>query len=104
MDYKDFGNRVRDVRRRLHMTQEMLAEKLGVSPSFLGHIERGQRAASIETLVALCNALNVSPDYLLSASLDSYEYKMDDRLSPKERMKLTELLRFAEEAVKNWDD
>jgi len=104
MDYKDFGNRVREARRRLHMTQEALAEELGVSASFLGHIERGKRAASIETLVALCNTLNVSPEYLLSASLTSSEYQVDDRLSPQEKMKVTQLLRFAEEAVKYWDD
>lgn len=69
MDYRDLGIRVRTIRRQAGMTQEELAEKVGISASFLGHIERGSRVASLETLVALCNTLNISPVYLLEASL-----------------------------------
>ena len=69
MDYISLGRRVNKRRRELHMTQEQLAEKLQLSTSFLGHIERGTRKASLETLIALCNALDVSPNYLLERSL-----------------------------------
>ena len=71
MDYKDLGNRVRTVRRQQSFTQEQLAEKVGISASFLGHIERGTRKASLDTVVKLCNALEVSPSLLLQDSLDS---------------------------------
>lgn len=52
-----------------HLTQEQLAVKIGVSVSFIGHIERGSRTTSLETLVAICNTLEVSPEYLLYDSL-----------------------------------
>lgn len=69
MDNRSFGHRVRLERRRKRLTQEALAERIGVSASFMGHIERGTRATSTETLVALCNALEVSPAVLLCDSL-----------------------------------
>ncbi|MGN0777960.1 MAG: helix-turn-helix domain-containing protein [Aristaeellaceae bacterium] len=103
MDYKDLGNRVRTVRRQHSLTQEQLAEKVGISASFLGHIERGTRVASLETLVAICNTLNVTPEYLLSASLHTFENRMPDGLSEHERATLSEFLRLAQDTVRNWD-
>lgn len=69
MDYVDIGRRIRIQRRFLNLTQGELANQIGVSPSFIGHLERGTRQASLETLVALANVLDVSLDYLLAASL-----------------------------------
>ena len=69
MDYVKLGMRVRQQRAMNRLTQEQLAEKTGVSTSFIGHIERGEKKASMETIVALCNALSVSPSMLLQDSL-----------------------------------
>ena len=74
MPYQDLGRRIKQQRILAQMTQEKLAEKAGISLSFLGHIERGTRKASLDTLVKLCNALKVSPRVLLQDSL------MDDLL------------------------
>ena len=65
MDYADIGRRIRAKRRALKLTQSALAEMAGVTPSFLGHIERGTRVMSVETLVALCPALGCTPNELL---------------------------------------
>ena len=70
MDYESLGMRIRRARKAAGMTQADLAEKLGISTSFLGHIERGTRKASLETVVGIANALNVSTDLLLQDSLD----------------------------------
>lgn len=104
MEYKDMGMRVRVARRHLGLTQEQLAERVGISASFLGHIERGTRVASLETLVALCNTLCVKPEYLLSASLQSFDSTLTDCLTPQERSKLNEFLRLAQDAVRNWNE
>ena len=69
MDYKKLGMRVRQQRVLCQLTQEQLAEKAGVSNSFIGHIERGEKKASVETVVALCNAMDISPSVLLQDSL-----------------------------------
>ncbi len=64
MDYAAMGQRIKQARKARHLTQEQLAEVCGLSASFLGHIERGTRKASLETLYALCETLQVSADYL----------------------------------------
>ena len=65
MDYAAIGERVRIRRKSLHLTQEKLAELTGISVAFVGHIERGTRKLSVETLYDLCKALDVSADYLM---------------------------------------
>ena len=69
MDYIAFGQRVRYFRIRRHMTQEQLAEDADISASFMGHIERGSRNASLDTLMQLCTALEVTPNDLLEGDL-----------------------------------
>lgn len=103
MNYQDMGRRIRTVRRQRGLTQEELAEQVGISASFLGHLERGTRVASLETLVALCNTLKVTPDYLLSASLNSLTEHMPQGLSQREQEQLTHILRLAEDTVRNWN-
>lgn len=69
MDYEKLGIRVRQQRELNNLTQSQLARKVGVTGSFIGHIERGEKKASVETVVALCNALELSPTVLLQDSL-----------------------------------
>ena len=65
MDYVILGQRIRHYRRKLGLTQEFLAEQADISPSFMGHIERGSRISSLDTLMKLCTALKVTPNDLL---------------------------------------
>lgn len=73
MDYVALGKRIRSERKVRKHTQEELSEMVGISLSFLGHIERGSRKASIETLIRIANTLNISIDYLLQDSLSSVQ-------------------------------
>lgn len=101
MNYKDMGARIRKVRKRSCMTQEQLAEKVGISPSYMGHIERGTRSASLDVMVSLCNVLSVTPEYLLQASLDSLN-AVPAELNEWDKEKLIEFLRFAQDTVRGW--
>ena len=65
IDYKELGKRIRAERRKQDLTQEKLAEMANISDSFMGHIERGGRTLSIETLAKLANALNLSIEYIV---------------------------------------
>lgn len=65
VDYIAVGERIRAIRHARGLTQEALAERCGISFSFLGHIERGTRKMSLETLATLSEALNCSLDELL---------------------------------------
>ena len=59
------GKRIQTLRRLKGMTQAELAEKSNISLSFLGHIERGTRVLSVDTLVNICASLNCSADHLI---------------------------------------
>lgn len=65
MLYQRIGRRIRAQRKLQRMTQEVLAQKAGISLSFLGHIERGTRKLSVDTLFNLCMALDCSADMLM---------------------------------------
>jgi len=69
MDHAALGKEIRKRRRALSLTQSEFAAQAGVSLSFLGHIERGSRKASIDTLVKIAQAARVSTDELLGTAL-----------------------------------
>lgn len=91
MMYQKFGERVKRQRILAQLTQEKLAQMAGISLSFLGHIERGNRKASLETVVKLANALKVSPNYLLQDSLDDDLLNFSAEISPAQRQLLREI-------------
>ena len=65
MVYKAIGAAIRKRRRGMDMTQEQLAEAVGVSVSFIGHIERGTRVMSLDTFVRICRALGCAFDDII---------------------------------------
>lgn len=69
MNYKGLGNRIREERLRLHLTQAQLAEAVDISDTYMGAIERGERSLTLDTLVRLVNRLGVTVDYLLADSV-----------------------------------
>lgn len=68
MDYAAIGKRIRYMRKTMRLTQEKFAEMIGISTAFIGHIERGTRVMSMETLLSVARALGCSTDYILDHS------------------------------------
>lgn len=105
MDYVDLGRRVRKQRVSFNWTQEQLAEKVGVSTSFVGHVERGSRKASLETLVSIANALDVSLDYLLSSSLNNDGVgPVPEKFNQNQRNVMHEILSTLQEHLAEWNE
>lgn len=69
MDFMLLGKRIRDERLLLRLTIEQLSERIDKSSNFVGQIERGECKPSVETLVALANALNTTVDNLLQDNI-----------------------------------
>ena len=105
MDYVDLGKRVRTRRAELNWTQEYLAREIGVSTSFIGHIERGSRKASIDTLVLLANAMQVSTDELLGGSLKMRPEVIRPvmNLTKGQKQAMMQMLTTAQEQVLQWN-
>lgn len=64
-DNIEIGERLRGIRESMHMTREEFSEKIDITDSFLGQIERGERALSVRTLRKVVKYTGVSADYLL---------------------------------------
>ncbi len=65
MNYKRLGEKIKKERLINKLTQAKLAEKVGISPTFLGQTERGEKIPSLETVVNIAVTLNVTIDGLL---------------------------------------
>ena len=76
IDYVAVGNKLRTERRRLGYTQEQVAEIVGITPAFMGHIERGERGMALDTLLHLCNFYHITMDYLWSDTLPPQEEQL----------------------------
>lgn len=69
MNYRKLGERIREERRRLGLTQAQLAEAVDISDTYMGAIERGERSLTLDTLVRLVERLGVTVDYMLMDSV-----------------------------------
>lgn len=88
LDYGKIGTRIRQVRKAKGWSQDKLAKKCGISMSFLGHIERGTRIMSIETLNGICEALDASADELLWGIPKASEAVMQDLWNQPEKKEI----------------
>ncbi len=60
-----FGRRVRLLRTADGLSQEALADRAGLDPTYISSIERGQRNVSLDSIYALADAFSVPVAQLL---------------------------------------
>lgn len=70
---EQIGNRILKRRKQLHLTQEQLAERSGITPQTVSSAELGKKALRPENIVRLCNALDISTDYLLQGTISQQD-------------------------------
>jgi len=63
---KIIGLTIRRYRTKAKLSIELLAERADLHPNYVGEIERGEKAASVDTLVKVAEGLGVRPWKLLS--------------------------------------
>ena len=79
MEYKLLGQRIRAARLAAGVSQEQLAEMVGLTSQHISHTEVASTKISLPSLVKIANALRVSVDKLLSDSVhDSKPHLLDD--------------------------
>ena len=77
VDYKTLGQRIKAVRQNKTLTQDNLAEMVGCNTSHISNIENNYTKLSLNVLVAIANALDISVDYLLSGQLNDVSSALD---------------------------
>lgn len=82
MDFmKIFKENLRKRREELRLTQENLAEKAGLSYTFISQLERGEKEPSLRTAHKIARALKTSIDVLISE-------KESDEIATKQLLNL----------------
>lgn len=80
-DFHLIGNKLLAYRKRAGLTQMEVAEKAGLSDRTYADIERGSVNMRIETLLAICDALCITPNDVLTEEAPSCEQKREELLS-----------------------
>ena len=66
LDFKEIGLRIQQLRAKKKMTQAELAEIIDTNQKHLSRIEGGYHRSSLDSIVAIAKALDVSIDYLVA--------------------------------------
>lgn len=103
-DLIELGNRIRDRRQEIRLSQEQVAEKAGISTNTVSRIEGGQSAMSIEIFIKMLQILGVDANDLLgenglAAEQDGQCRKMLCRIRHLKQSEQTVVLRTMETLV-----
>jgi len=86
--YKEFGRRLCNARKAAELTQEALAERVGLSRTSITNIEKGRQRIPLHVLFLLASAVGVSPAALLPDRKETPKSDViDKRLLKKKQLK-----------------
>lgn len=101
LNYECIGKRIKYYRTVQKISQEELAQIIGVDRKHISSIEVGRRRASLELVLLIANALEVSADDLLTDNLKHSSSPVDTEIhdilldcNHDEKEMLTRLLKF----------
>ena len=79
LNFKIIGLRIKESRLQKRISQAGLAERIDMSVSYISHIETAKKKASLESLVRIANALEVTVDHMLNGNQtsDPAEYRIE---------------------------
>ena len=96
IDYKEIGDRIRVARIASNLTRRKAAERCGVTSSYYGNLERGDRRMSLDTLVRVSEGLDLSLDLLVygkgKEGKDELSAMLSDDSSPVWRKTIGKIL------------
>ena len=106
VDYKLIGGRIQKARKSQGMTQDVLAEKLGVSIGYVSQVERGITKISLDLLGAISSILGCDIASLITGSAtNSIEYIESELLSEirkldgKKKKYILEIIKLTNEII-----
>lgn len=106
MDYYQIGQRIRKYRKALELSQDALAERVGISTTHMSHIETSSTKLSLQVFADIAAALDVCADALLydapaSGKTVSTQQILDvlSRCTPSQAQALADILTAAKQAM-----
>ncbi|MCD8160012.1 MAG: helix-turn-helix domain-containing protein [Clostridiales bacterium] len=89
----NFGDRLKTLRTQKNLTQQQLADRLGLTKSVISAYETQLHRPSYETLVQLSRIFRVSTDYLLGVERSADDFLDISGLTEEEKQALRGLVR-----------
>lgn len=80
---KVLGETFKEYRIKNKLTQEKIAERLGISVKYISRIENGTGGVKVETLVNYMNILGISPNVIFDKLIVNEDLKLQMQLSKK---------------------
>ena len=80
---KTFGKILKDFRLKNGFTQDIMAEKLGISLKYISRIENGTGGVKVETLVNYMNILGITPNVIFEKLIVNKQLESQLQLSKK---------------------
>lgn len=78
---KILGDTFKEYRLKSKLTQEKVAERLGISVKYISRIENGTGGVKVETLVNYMNILGISPNIIFDKLIINENLRLQLRLS-----------------------
>lgn len=111
MNYYDIGQRIRKYRKANQLSQEQLADMVGISTTHLSHIETGNTKLSLPVFVKIADALSIETDELLNdiPNISSNEAKKEileflDNCSTKDILIIKDLIKSVKISLDKYND
>lgn len=83
----DIGSKIIQLRKKLNWSQTELAKNIGVSRTIVGNYERNENTPSIEVLLKMAKAFNVSVDFLIGeGEVANYDKAVLQRINDIEKL------------------
>ncbi len=79
-DSRAVGNKLLEIRKKRGLTQVELAEMAGLADRTYADIERGNANMRVETALRICEALQITPNEILTAENRSLDMKREEVL------------------------
>ena len=71
----DWGKRLKELRQQRGMSQESLALSAGITPAYLGMIERGEKNPTVRVMEQVCDAMQISlSDFFVSSQKEELDF------------------------------
>ena len=93
------GTRLKEARNQRKLTQEQLAEMLGIGTTYISDIERGAKFPSLSLFIKIVDTLGASSDYILRGEIEAGKScvydditKKLEGLTPKQRLGVADLI------------
>ena len=96
---KTFGKILKDFRLKHNYTQEVMAEKLGISLKYISRIENGYSGIKTRTLINYMNILGITPNTIYKEFMTNKEIIKQINISEKLNQLSEEKLNFVDDMI-----